>query len=189
MSQVIYLVRHCQAAGQEPDAPLAELGQKQAVDLADRLRDLPIHRILSSPFVRACDSIRPLAQRLRLPIEEDERLIERVLSSAQMEDWRERLAATFEDLDLSFHGGESSRAAMERGVAVVDEVTKGSTTPTVVVTHGNLMTLILKHFDAGIGYAVWENLQNPDVYCIRFSNMGAVVERLPDRVFDVAVEE
>lgn len=37
MSQMFYLVRHCQATGQEPDAPLTETGQQQAIALADWL--------------------------------------------------------------------------------------------------------------------------------------------------------
>jgi 2,3-bisphosphoglycerate-dependent phosphoglycerate mutase len=35
MSQILYLVRHCQATGQEPDAPLTEIGQQQAIALED----------------------------------------------------------------------------------------------------------------------------------------------------------
>jgi 2,3-bisphosphoglycerate-dependent phosphoglycerate mutase len=178
MDQVFYIVRHCHSTGQEPDAPLTELGRRQSIALADRLSELGISRIITSPFVRACESIRPLAEHLGLPIEQDERLTERVLSSASMEDWRARLAATFEDLDLRFEGGESSRAAMMRGIALFDEVIKDGSKHTVVVTHGNLMTLILKHFDERIGYSVWESLQNPDVYRIKLNSDGAVIERL-----------
>jgi len=101
------------------------------------------------------------------------------LSSAQMEDWRERLAATFEDMDLCFEGGESSRSATMRGVAVVKEAIDEGPNSTLVITHGNLITLILKHFDPAIGYPVWERLQNPDVYSVTFQTGGAAhVERL-----------
>jgi phosphohistidine phosphatase SixA len=53
MNHVLYLVRHCQATGQEPDAPLTQLGQQQALVLADWLGEAQIERIVSSPFVRA----------------------------------------------------------------------------------------------------------------------------------------
>src|SRR4051794_2480754 len=107
MNQVIYFVRHCQATGQERDAPLTELGQHHALALAERYRDVPVGRIISSPFVRAVETIRPLSERLGLTVELDERLVERVLSLAPLDNWRERLAETFIDLNLSF-GGESS---------------------------------------------------------------------------------
>jgi 2,3-bisphosphoglycerate-dependent phosphoglycerate mutase len=178
MSQVLYLVRHCQATGQESDAPLTELGQQQAIALAGWLSEVSIGRIISSPFARAYQSIVPLSERLRLTIEVDARLIERVLSPVPLDNWRERLAETFIDLDLSFEGGESSRIAMMRGVSVVNQAMQQTTDPVVLVTHGNLMTLMLKHFNEQVGYAEWENLRNPDVYYIQFSGEGTCTERM-----------
>jgi 2,3-bisphosphoglycerate-dependent phosphoglycerate mutase len=67
---------------------------------------------------------------------------------------------------------------MMRGVTVVDRAIQQTTSPAIIVTHGNLMALILKHFDEQIGYAEWERLQNPDVYCIQFSSEGACIERV-----------
>jgi len=181
MSQVLYLVRHCQATGQEPDAPLTETGKQQAIALADCLGVVSIGRIISSPFVRSYQSAIPLSERLGLTIEVDERLIERVLSPVPLDDWRRRLAETFVDLDLSFEGGESSRMAMMRGVEVVHQVTEQTTKPVIIVTHGNLMTLILKYFDEQVGYEEWENLQNPDVYCVKFGDESIEVDYI-DRV-------
>jgi 2,3-bisphosphoglycerate-dependent phosphoglycerate mutase len=178
MSQVLYLVRHCQAAGQEPDAPLTKIGQQQAISLAGWLSEVSIGRIISSPFARAYQSIVPLSEHLGLTIEVDDRLIERVLSSVPLDNWRERLAETFIDLDLSFEGGESSRIAMMRGVSVVNQAVQQTTDPVVIVTHGNLMTLILKHFNERVGYAEWENLKNPDVYCIQVSSEVTCTERM-----------
>lgn len=178
MSQMLYLVRHCQATGQEPDAPLTEIGQEQAISLAGWLSKVSVARIISSPFVRAYQSIVPLSEHLGLTIEVDDRLVERVLSPVPLDNWRQRLAETFIDLDLSFEGGESSRTAMMRGVSVVNQAMQQTTDPVVLVTHGNLMTLILKHFNEQVGYTEWENLQNPDVYCIQFISEKTCTERL-----------
>jgi 2,3-bisphosphoglycerate-dependent phosphoglycerate mutase len=178
MSHILYLVRHCQASGQEPDAPLTEIGQQQAIALADWLREVSIKRIISSPFTRAYQSIVPLSEYLGLTIEVDDRLIERVLSPVPLDNWREQLAKTFIYLDLSFEGGESSRTAMMRGVSVVNQAMQQTTDPVVFVTHGNLMTLILKHFNERVGFAEWENLRNPDVYCIQFKGEEACTARM-----------
>ena len=64
----------------------------QAGLLADLLAPLGIARILSSPFVRARDSIAPLAARLGIPIETDDRLVERILTTEPLPDWRAHLA-------------------------------------------------------------------------------------------------
>jgi 2,3-bisphosphoglycerate-dependent phosphoglycerate mutase len=36
----------------------------------------------------------------------------------------------------------------------------------IVSTHGNLMALILKHFDGTVDYDVWSGLTMPDIYRI-----------------------
>src|SRR5207245_4789289 len=59
----LYLVRHCRAAGQAPEAPLTAEGLAQAERLADVLAPLAPDRILSSPFRRAVQSVEPLAAR------------------------------------------------------------------------------------------------------------------------------
>jgi 2,3-bisphosphoglycerate-dependent phosphoglycerate mutase len=37
-----------------------------------------------------------------------------------------------------------------------------------VVTHGNLMALILKWVDAMVGYDAWSHLSNPDAFVVYF---------------------
>jgi 2,3-bisphosphoglycerate-dependent phosphoglycerate mutase len=162
----LFLVRHCESTGQEASAPLTTIGQSQAVLLADHLETVEVELLVSSPYTRAQQSIAPLAQRLGLPVEIDPRLAERVLSAAPLEYWREAIRQTFEDLDLAWLGGESSRTAMARGRAAVDALLRRPVRVLVVVTHGNLMTLILRSFQTQFGFQAWEHLSNPDVYCL-----------------------
>lgn len=162
--KTIYIVRHCKAEGQEADAPLTADGLVQANHLADLLADSRIERIISSPFVRAKYSVAPLAGRLKLQVELDERLVERVLCAEFITDWQQHLEATFRDLDFCLEGGESSRAAMRRIVSVVDEIRKHPAETTLLATHGNLMALLLKYFDDAVGFTEWQKLTNPDVY-------------------------
>jgi 2,3-bisphosphoglycerate-dependent phosphoglycerate mutase len=157
-------VRHCKAAGQEPEAPLTAEGLRQAEQLADFFAEQKVDRIVSSPFERAIASIRPYAARIGIAIETDGRLGERVLSAEPLPDWMERLRASFADLDRRLPGGESSREAMERGAGVIEDCRRRPETNTVVVTHGNLMTLILRAYDDHYGYEEWKSLTNPDVY-------------------------
>jgi 2,3-bisphosphoglycerate-dependent phosphoglycerate mutase len=173
----LYLIRHCAAEGQAPDAPLTGAGRKQAERLADVLHDAGIDRIISSPFRRARESIAPLARRLGLAVDIDDRLAERVLGSGFV-DWRAALRATFDDPDLCFDGGESCRVATARGVTVLEEVLHGQAQTAAIVTHGNLLALLLRHFDPRVGYAEWERLTNPDVFRAGVSQAGAIVERV-----------
>src|SRR6267142_989850 len=122
--------------------------------------------LVSSPYTRAQQSIAPLARRLGLAVEIDDRLAERVLAAQPLVKWRDAIRQTFEDLDLAWHGGESSRTAMARGRAAIDSLLARPECAPVVVTHGNLMTLILSSFAPQFGFQTWECLSNPDVYCL-----------------------
>jgi 2,3-bisphosphoglycerate-dependent phosphoglycerate mutase len=53
----IYIVRHCKAEGQSPDANLTDEGYLQAERLAEFLYDKKIESIICSPFVRANQSL------------------------------------------------------------------------------------------------------------------------------------
>jgi 2,3-bisphosphoglycerate-dependent phosphoglycerate mutase len=146
--------------------------------LADHLATLGVHLLVSSPYTRAQQSITPLAQRLGLPVEIDVRLAERVLSATPLAHWREALQQTFADLDLAWPGGESSRTAMARGRAAIDALLARPERTAVVVTHGNLMTLILRSFEPQCGFQTWERLSNPDVYCLTVQGEGVEISRV-----------
>lgn len=165
----IYVVRHCKAEGQEPEARLTDLGVIQAEELTDVLLKKDIHFIISSPFQRARHTITPLAEKLGIEVVLDDRLAERVLSNENQPDWLTMLRKTYDDLDLCYEGGESSNTAMSRAISVVKELLNSEYQNIVLVSHGNLISLLLKHFDGQIGFKEWEALSNPDLFHLAFS--------------------
>lgn len=174
----LYVVRHCSAKGQSPDAPLTWEGRKQAEGLSNFLKNQYIDQIISSPYVRAMTSIEPLAEALSLQVHDDPRLSERVLSSEPLDNWLVCLEQTFANFSLSYDGGETNEQAMERVTQVVNEVLVGNHRNVVLVTHGNLMTLLLRHFDERFGFQEWAALTNPDVYRVTVDESERIVERV-----------
>ncbi|WP_169082872.1 histidine phosphatase family protein [Paenibacillus sp. PL91] len=175
----IYIVRHCKADGQAPNANLTEEGHEQAIRLAEFLYGKNIQCIYSSPFVRAVDTIAPLAQKLQVHLITDDRLSERILCGENHPNWREMLRNTFNDLDLCYEDGESSSTAMDRALSVIRDVKESGLTNVVLVTHGNLMSLMLKYYDSKIGYEEWEALSNPDVYHLKVDGTSsAIIKRI-----------
>lgn len=168
----IVLVRHAATTGQEADAPLTIDGQHQARALDHFLRQFRIDSVICSPFRRAVESIDPFCRRAGLRVETDPRLVERVLSVRNLTDWREHLRRSFDELDYCLEGGESSRTAQERGMSVVREALV-STRRCALVTHGNLLALILKWADATVGFELWSRLSNPDVFVLHTDGHGA----------------
>ncbi|BBN94930.1 fructose-2,6-bisphosphatase [Deinococcus grandis] len=157
-SGTLLLVRHARAAGQEPGADLTGEGHAGAAGLVPALRGLGVTRIVSSPWLRAVDTAAPLAAALGLPVTPDDRLTERVLTGVPRADWRERLRDSFADDTLALPGGESGAAARGRAQAALD-THRDPAGVTVVVTHGNLLALLL-----GLGHDGWAALRNPDVW-------------------------
>lgn len=163
--KTIYLIRHCKAEGQAAEAALTPEGQRQAGQLVGFFASKPVNFIVSSPYERAVSTIRPLAEARGLVVHTDEQLRERVLSGGELDQWRDKLKQTFFDLDLKFPGGESSREAAARGMAVIHEMIGRPEEDIALVTHGNLMSLILMQVGAGrFGFDEWKALTNPDVY-------------------------
>jgi phosphohistidine phosphatase SixA len=78
----LYLVRHAKAgsrsAWDRPDEerPLSKAGRRQAAVLGKALRDEPIGRVVSSPYVRCRETVAPIAERLGLPVEDADALSE-----------------------------------------------------------------------------------------------------------------
>ena len=70
-----YTKKH-KLAGHLPDVHLNERGQKQAQDLADALKEVPIKAIYSSPLERAQETAMPIATARRLEVQTEAGLIE-----------------------------------------------------------------------------------------------------------------
>lgn len=170
MKKKLFIIRHCQAEGQEADAPLTEKGYKQAIELASFLNNIRVDQIISSPYLRARKTIDPYADDRNLEIKIDTRLSERVLSTSNMPDWLDKLRNTFDDMDLKLEGGETSREAQARIVEVVEEILDSNIENTVIVTHGNILSLLLKHYQNNFGFEQWKSLSNPDVFLMQVSN-------------------
>ncbi|MDY7220792.1 histidine phosphatase family protein [Halalkalibacterium halodurans] len=174
----IYVIRHCEAEGQPPESPLTNKGLKQAIDLAAFFDNIKVERIISSPYKRAIQTIQPLAKKLNVEIEINSQLTERVLSTNHLSDWFEKLRTTFEDFEIKFEGGESSQDAVKRILNVVEDSFTGEFENTLIVTHGNLMSLLLNHYNKEFGFDEWLNLSNPDVYLLKIDNNEITSERL-----------
>ncbi len=77
-------------------------------------------------------------------------------------------------MDLKLIGGESSHEAMARGIEVVQEAPNHC----ILVTHGNLMSLLVKYYDDSFGFTEWKSLSNPDVYKLIIGEHESSISRL-----------
>lgn len=78
----IYLVRHAKAgsrsdwSGTDDQRPVSKNGHRQALALAETFAGSGITRIYSSPYVRCVQTIEPLANKVRVPVDLSDALAE-----------------------------------------------------------------------------------------------------------------
>ena len=76
------LLRHAAAGdrwdwdGDDFHRPLDARGRRQAAEFVELFRPLGVRRVVSSPYVRCVETVKPLAAALELPVELDDRLAE-----------------------------------------------------------------------------------------------------------------
>ncbi|MBM7660961.1 2,3-bisphosphoglycerate-dependent phosphoglycerate mutase [Bacillus mesophilus] len=168
--KTLYIIRHSKATGQEVEAELTDEGKVQSLHLSEFLSTYNIQRIISSHYKRAVDTIRPYSEANGIRLEVDRRLGERILSPTDYPGWLEFLEESFHDFSLALEGGESSEEASDRVKSLIDELIISNEEHIVLVTHGNLATLILRLFDKQYGFEEWKEMTNPDVYAIQLTS-------------------
>ena len=141
----IYLVQHGDKERMPGDPGLTELGRGQAAVTAQRLQDMGLDALYSSPLRRAQETARPIGHATGLAIQVDSRLRERLnwessqTFDAFLADWDR----STKDRDLVLGNGESSRSAGERLREFLASLA-GANGPVAVVSHGGVTTDLLR---------------------------------------------
>jgi 2,3-bisphosphoglycerate-dependent phosphoglycerate mutase len=169
----ILLVRHAEAVApgvsgfDEYTRPLTAKGIRDAERFRDSLAATRIDGLYSSPYLRARQTIEPIAKARGLTIETVDDLRERMLSQTDLPDWGAQLRRSWEDFDYALSGGESSREAQARILRVLDEIRDRQSSGTVMLaSHGNLIGLALNALMQGVDYAFWESIPMPAVFTL-----------------------
>ena len=170
----VFLLRHAEStvdpALPESDWPLSESGLRQASELCTTLAPLAIDHVISSPFVRAVDTVRPFCRAAGVDLQIDRDLRERCLSGRWIRDFEGVLRKTWEDFELTLPGGESSRECQDRMVNCVFRLAACRRGGVLLVSsHGNAIGLFLNALDHAFGWAEWRAMRNPDLYRIVFN--------------------
>jgi probable phosphoglycerate mutase len=156
---LIYCIRHGEstynAQGRVQghlNIPLSELGCRQAAALAEVCQGWGAEAIFCSPLRRARETAEPIAAALGLPIHEELRLIEIKVGIFQghRRDELDRICPEeyarwrSGDPDYVVPGGESRRALMQRGRAVLESIAQCDYGRVIVVGHGAILAAAFK---------------------------------------------
>ena len=181
MRAEVVLVRHAEPFFPVPDGPddlhrsLTPVGLEQAERLvAELVRPRP-HRVVSSPYLRAVQTVEPVARALGLPVETAHALREWDSSLEPTPDYARHYAESWADPRFARPGGESLAQLTERATAALTSLARHDGT-VVVGSHGTFVSRALVGF--GVAAVDWDfshAMPMPAVYRVRFGDGGVQV--------------
>ena len=74
--------------------------------------------------------------------------------------------------------GRSPNEATKRINELVEELKQSNHKSVAIVTHGNIMSLLLNYYQPHFGFEEWKQLSNPDVFEMDFSKEHPVGNRI-----------
>lgn len=146
----IYFIRHAQSERHWQDdrtRPLTETGLADSETVARVLADRKLDFIISSPYKRCLDTVKPLAMKLGKEIATDEDFREREAGAWHGGRFFDFIKKQWEDHDHHIEGGESLSQVQARNIRALERALDGHDGENgVIVTHGTALSTILNYY-------------------------------------------
>lgn len=134
------------------DSQLSPLGRRQCQAVADALGELAIDAVIASPLSRALESAKVIADKLKLSVEVEPRLMEIHAGVFQGHSWddidkkfpAEAARWRSQDPDYRIPEGESRRDLMLRSCEAFRAIREAGYRQAIVVGHGGSLSAALK---------------------------------------------
>ena len=195
MTQLL-LIRHAvndvmkekKLAGRMPGVHLNDEGRQQAIDVAERLRHIPIKAIYSSPLERTRETAEPLAKLLELPVGVRDGLVE-----VEYGEWTAQPLEELSKQDawkivqmypsgMRFPGGETMRGMQARIVNELEAIASDHPRDIVAVfSHADIIKAALAHY-LGVHLDLFQriSIEPTSVSVVALSQFGPRILRIND---------
>ncbi|WP_317368497.1 histidine phosphatase family protein [uncultured Tyzzerella sp.] len=169
----IYFVRHA-----EPDfnvkcdrtRPLTKKGEQDTAKVLEFFKDKNIDLLLSSPYKRAIDTIKPFANYLKKDIELIEDFRERKIDSCWIDDFEKFSINQWKDFDYKLSDGESLKEVQTRNIKELNNVlNKYSNKNIIIGSHGTAISTIINFYDNSFNYENFKKIRNIMPLVVKFS--------------------
>jgi broad specificity phosphatase PhoE len=182
VSSLLVLVKHSQpvldASVPAREWQLSQVGEGQAVQLAERLRQYLPFRLLTSIEPKAYRTCEIISEVLGLPMSQVGDLHEidrRALPIVSSEVHEEMNAPIFTDVDKPVLGSESARDALERFRAAVHREASATVAKNlVIVSHGTVISLFSAAYNDFDAFTLWKNLECASFVVLTIPSMAVV---------------
>ncbi len=172
-----FICRHCKSVmdGVDSERELDEDGILQSKSLSNKIKKLIDENtiIYSSPFKRAVESLMPLKKEFpSIQINETEYLKEIRIGKSEDLSKHQIIFEMWKNENFKIDNGESQMECFDKMKPFLDKVFsefKDKKKNIILVTHGNLIGIIIKHyFGLSFNFDMWKAISMPDLYKLEF---------------------
>lgn len=161
MTHYLYLVRHGEHLDAEhglEDGPLSPRGRRQAERLADRLSGVPLDAVWHSPFERAAETARAVADRLPSVDPRPSPLLFDCIPTGKTPD----IPAVYEAFFRAYTEAEAEAGAAQMADAVAEFLVRKPDGHELLITHNNVISWFVREV---LGAAEWRWLTLNQAHC------------------------
>ncbi|MCD4714437.1 MAG: phosphoglycerate mutase family protein [Clostridiales bacterium] len=169
----VYFIRHA-----EPDLtihddetrPLTKNGEESSIKLIDDFDGINIDVFLSSPYKRAIDTIKPLAENRNSTIQLAYEFRERKISDGWIENFSEFSRNQWKDFNFKLPNGESLKEVQLRNTIALANILDENSGKTIVIgTHGTSLSTIINKYDETFTYSEFEKIKNKMPWIVKMT--------------------
>ncbi len=176
----VYFVRHAESdhsIRDELTRPLTLKGSADVKQVTAYLKDKEIHEVLSSPYIRAIDTVQDFANAAGLELKVINDFRERKVDSIWIEDFLSFSKKQWEDFNYKLSDGECLREVQERNIKALREVLSEYQGKNIVIgTHGTALSTIINYYQSTYAYKDFERILPlmPWIVKMQFNNNTCV---------------
>ncbi len=173
MKTIVYFIRHAEsdyAVHDDLNRPLTTKGEKDALNVADYLEAKGIEAVLSSPYKRAIDTVKPFADRVNLNIELVHDFRERKVDNCWIDDFNQFTKNQWEDFNYKLSNGECLKEVQQRNIKALKEILSRYKGKNIVIgTHGTALSTIINYYDSSYGYKEFNEIRMLMPWIVKFT--------------------
>lgn len=176
----IYFVRHAKpdfSVHDDLTRPLTDKGIIDSKKLCEFLKEKSINKIYSSPYKRAIDTIKELAQNLNIKIEVVDDFRERKISNIWIEDFNKFSKSQWENFEYKLNDGESLNEVQSRNIKALHKILNENSNQNIVIgTHGTALSTIINYYDKTFDYLSFTKIKDimPFIVCMEFEKTNVL---------------
>ncbi|MCH1965399.1 histidine phosphatase family protein [Paraclostridium sordellii] len=176
----IYFVRHAKpdfSVHDDLTRPLTDKGIIDSKNICEFLKEKSVNKIYSSPYKRAIDTIKELAQNLNIKIEVVDDFRERKISNIWIEDFNKFSKSQWENFEYKLNDGESLNEVQSRNIKALHKILNENSNQNIVIgTHGTALSTIINYYDKTFDYLSFTKIKDimPFIVCMEFEKTNVL---------------